>query len=245
MVDCYLLPSPPTETSSLSLILSFFHQSKIYITSRARPPSKRSSLESVTNPLILSTFDSWVIRRSMAALDENGKSSRHALFSRIRNLLSPLKKPKRPSPPPMPPALATPESEFERVFRYFDEDGDGRVSAAELCSCLKSAGEEVSPAGAEAVVESSDSDGDGKLGYEDFLRLVDAEGEEDRGRALREAFAAYEMEGRGCITARSLRLRLRRLGEEKTMEECRDMIRKFDVNGDGVLSFDEFKRMML
>ncbi|KAG0464025.1 hypothetical protein HPP92_020094 [Vanilla planifolia] len=174
-------------------------------------------------------------------------TSGNSFLARIRVVLSP-RKPKLPLSSPSPPALpdqSPPGLKFDRVFRQFDEDGDGGISAAELCKCMRIAGAELSHAEAEAVVESLDSDGDGKLGYGDFIKLLDAEEEEDRGRALREAFAAYEMEGRGCITARSLRRRLRWLGEEKSVEECRYMIEKFDVNGDGVISFDEFKLMMM
>ncbi|KAJ0964980.1 hypothetical protein J5N97_026118 [Dioscorea zingiberensis] len=135
--------------------------------------------------------------------------------------------------------------EFERVFNYFDEDGDGKISPAELRNCMRTVGEELSTEDAEALVVSTDSDGDGLLGFEDFVKLVDVEGEEEKGRNLREAFKMYEMEGRGCITPKSLRRALHKLGETKTVEECAKMITSFDLNGDGVLSFEEFKIMML
>jgi calcium-binding protein CML len=37
---------------------------------------------------------------------------------------------------------------------------------------------------------------------------------------------------------------LARLGEHQDVDECRAMICRFDLDGDGVLSFDEFKIMM-
>ena len=54
----------------------------------------------------------------------------------------------------------------------------------------------------------------------------------------------YEMEGSGCINPTSLKRMLNRLGESKSTEDCKAMIRMFDLNGDGVLSFDEFRIMM-
>jgi len=136
-------------------------------------------------------------------------------------------------------------NKFEDVFRYFDEDGDGKISAAELRNCMRNVGEELSAEDAEGVVEATDSDGDGLLGYEDFVKLVEVAGEEEKGRSLRDAFGVYEMKGEDCITPKSLRGALERLGETKSIEECKAMIRRFDLNGDGVLSFDEFRVMML
>ncbi|XP_074585055.1 putative calcium-binding protein CML19 [Curcuma longa] len=158
-------------------------------------------------------------------------------------------------PPCGSTSTMTATTDMERVFRYFDEDGDGKISPAELRSCMRAAGEELSAEEAAAVVESSDSDGDGMLGVEEFVRMVEAEGEAERGRNLREAFEMYAVQGKKQhgekeeeeewrITARSLRRMLRRLGESRTVVECQAMIREFDLNGDGVLSFDEFKIMM-
>ena len=36
-----------------------------------------------------------------------------------------------------------------------------------------------------------------------------------------------------------------RLGLHLDVNECQAMIRRFDLNGDGVLTFDEFKTMMM
>lgn len=133
--------------------------------------------------------------------------------------------------------------QLERVFRYFDGNGDGKISAGELQSCVRAVGGELSAEEAEAAVRSSDMDGDGMLGMEDFKKLMEANGEE-KTRDLKEAFGMYEMEGSGCITPKSLKRMLSRLGESRTINDCKAMIRIFDINGDGVLSFDEFSIMM-
>lgn len=138
---------------------------------------------------------------------------------------------------------STPES--DRVFRYFDSDGDGKISPAELQRCMRTIGEELSLEDAAALVESNDSDGDGLLGFDDFGKLLGPEGEEDKGRNLREAFRLYEMDDQECITPTSLRRALGKLGVSRTIEDCMIMIHRFDINGDGVISFDEFRIMML
>ncbi|KAJ4817804.1 Calcium-binding protein [Rhynchospora pubera] len=134
--------------------------------------------------------------------------------------------------------------EIQRIFCYFDENGDGKISASELRNCMLVTGEELSSEEAEDAVRLSDSDGDGELSLEDFAKLVEFEDEQEKDKSLMDAFRMYEMDGRGCITPKSLRRMLRRLGEDRTVEDCTAMIRQFDLNGDGVLSFEEFKIMM-
>lgn len=132
---------------------------------------------------------------------------------------------------------------FERVFTYFDEDGDGRVSPAELQRGVRAIGGELTAEEAEMAVRLSDSDGDGLLGLEDFTKLMEVE-EDRKEDELMEAFKMYEMEGTGKITPKSLKRMLGRLGEKTTTESCKAMIMRFDINGDGVLCFEEFKVMM-
>ncbi|KAL5980168.1 hypothetical protein ACLOJK_036635 [Asimina triloba] len=161
---------------------------------------------------------------------------------------------KRPEPLSLSPTFSSNHSssrskyyKYERVFRYFDKDEDGRISPFELCACLATLEEEISMEEAEAVVEWADSDGDGLLSFEEFVGLVEVDDIEEKKKDLREAFGMYEetsTDRRGCITPKSLKRMLSRLGESKTMEECSAMISRFDLNGDGVLSFDEFLVMM-
>ncbi|TVU36808.1 hypothetical protein EJB05_18756, partial [Eragrostis curvula] len=137
-------------------------------------------------------------------------------------------------------------SELVSLFAAFDKDADGMISPAELRLCMKATlGEDISAAEAEALVASVDLDGDGLLDGDEFVRLVKAEvAEEERRRGLREAFGMYEMEGQGCITPTSLKRMLGQLGSEQGIDDCRAMICRFDLNGDGVLTFDEFMVMM-
>ena len=138
---------------------------------------------------------------------------------------------------------------YERIFKRFDEDGDGKLSPSELRRFLETIGEEqLLMEEACELMESMDFDGDGLLGLEEFVGWMEREirGDEERKiEELREAFMMYAMEGSECITPKSLKRMLSRLGESTSLEDCCVMIGEFDLNGDGVLSFDEFKLMML
>ncbi|CAL0305166.1 unnamed protein product [Lupinus luteus] len=102
------------------------------------------------------------------------------------------------------------DTQFERILGYFDEDGDGKVSASELRHRLSMMG--------------------GR--------------EEEKLKDLRDAFEMYDTEKCGFITPKSLNKMLKRMGESKSIDVCKMMINHFDLNGDGLLSFEEFRSMM-
>ncbi|XP_020235308.1 probable calcium-binding protein CML31 [Cajanus cajan] len=124
---------------------------------------------------------------------------------------------------------------------YFDDDGDGKISASEQ---RKRLGGEVLLKEAEMAIEALDSDGDGLLCLEDLVKLMEEVGEEDKLKDLREAFDLYDTERSGFITPKALKRMLHKLGESKSTKECKAMISAFDLNGDGMLSFQEFTIMM-
>ncbi|KAK9113189.1 hypothetical protein Scep_020708 [Stephania cephalantha] len=136
---------------------------------------------------------------------------------------------------------------LHQVFNYFDGDKDGKISIAELQSCIQSIGDTMTHEEAKWVVADFDGDGDGMLDIEDFTRLMsERESKDDEiDDDLKRAFEMFEAEkGSGCITPKSLQRALNRLGESKSCEECAAMIRAFDLDHNGVLDFQEFHQMM-
>ncbi|MFS8017501.1 putative EF-hand domain pair protein CML [Helianthus anomalus] len=137
------------------------------------------------------------------------------------------------------------KEQYTRVFGHIDTNGDGKISPPELQICIGKMGEELSLEEAEMAAALLGSDGDGLLSMEDLVNIVESANEEEKVSDLKKAFNMYEeKEGSGRITPKSLRRMLSKLGESRTVDDCKMMIAKFDVNGDGVLSFDEFREMM-
>ncbi|KAG2724717.1 hypothetical protein I3843_01G028200 [Carya illinoinensis] len=182
----------------------------------------------------------------------SNKSLRVSLHRRkSKSGSSSLSSPRSPRSSPMSPRTksskdSSREDELKEVFRYFDGDGDGKISALELRSYFASIGEYMSHEEAQGVIDDLDSDGDSLLDFKDFLRLMKRDGRGgDDDQDLKKAFEMFEMEkGSGRITPRSLQRMLQRLGDTKSQDECAAMIRAYDTDGNGELDFNEFHQMM-
>ncbi|KAL0366142.1 UNVERIFIED_CONTAM: putative calcium-binding protein CML41 [Sesamum radiatum] len=141
------------------------------------------------------------------------------------------------------PKTSTSEDEFRRVFSFLDADNDGKISAEELRDYFDSIGESLSYVDAKRIIREF-SNGSLLLGYGEFVRLMELQ-DGDGDVVLRQAFEVYEVEkGSGFITPEGLRQVLRRLGDVKSLQECKAMIRVYDLDGNGMLDFHEFSKMM-
>ncbi|XP_037408374.1 probable calcium-binding protein CML10 [Triticum dicoccoides] len=181
-----------------------------------------------------------------------GKMKMPALFRRRSSSKS-----RSASPPTTPPreeqqeesrqAVGSParsaEEEMERVFRKFDANGDGRISRPELAALFESLGHAATEDELTRMMAEADADGDGFISLEEFAALnATAPGDDEED--LRLAFKVFDADGSGDISAAELAHVLHGLGEKATVQQCRRMIEGVDKNGDGLISFDEFKVMM-
>ncbi|KAE9615476.1 hypothetical protein Lal_00020957 [Lupinus albus] len=137
-------------------------------------------------------------------------------------------------------------AELEQVFKKFDVNGDGKISASELGSIMGSLGQHPSDQELDKLIREVDGDGDGCINLQEFIELntkgVDSD---DVLENLKDAFTVFDMDGNGTITADELNAVMRSLGEECSLAECRRMIAGVDCNGDGMIDFEEFRVMMM
>ncbi|OIW15928.1 hypothetical protein TanjilG_04463 [Lupinus angustifolius] len=63
---------------------------------------------------------------------------------------------------------------------------------------------------------------------------------------MKEAFNVFDQNRDGFITVEELRSVFASLGlkQGRTVEDCKKMIMKVDVDGDGMVDYNEFKQMM-
>ncbi|XP_028122836.1 calmodulin-like protein 3 [Camellia sinensis] len=137
--------------------------------------------------------------------------------------------------------------ELRRVFQMFDKNGDGRITKKELNESLENMGIFIPDSELTHMIEKIDVNGDGCVDIDEFGALYQSiMDEKDEEEDMREAFKVFDQNGDGFITVEELRSVLAALGlkQGRTVEDCRRMIMKVDVDGDGMVNFNEFKQMM-
>ncbi|XP_073273644.1 calcium-binding allergen Ole e 8-like [Primulina huaijiensis] len=136
--------------------------------------------------------------------------------------------------------------EVRKMFQRFDSNGDGKISTTELSGVLEALGSSISDEEVAKMMVEIDSDKDGHINLEEFAAFCKGEADpyNSAEKEVKEAFELYDQDHDGKISAAELHLILTRLGENCSVADCAGMINSFDSDGDGFVSFDEFKRMM-
>nr|XP_043626831.1 calmodulin-like [Erigeron canadensis] len=145
-------------------------------------------------------------------------------------------------------------SQLKQVFKFFDIDGDGKISQVELTHVLLTFGQDETKATIEAqgILKEVDFNGDGFIDLDEFMTIMDDpkpvfaslkgnNGDDD----LRNAFMVFDSDKNGLISAKELQRVLSSLGcTNSKLGQCRKMIKGVDKDGDGFVDFEEFKSMM-
>mmetsp|Transcript_59623 Transcript_59623/g.105956 ORF Transcript_59623/g.105956 Transcript_59623/m.105956 type:complete len:150 (-) Transcript_59623:72-521(-) len=136
-------------------------------------------------------------------------------------------------------------AEFHETFKLFDEDLDDKLSLKELGKLLSSLGQ--NPTEAELLdMLGGESDYEQRIDFNTFLFLMSRKLKEtDTEEELIEAFKVFDRDRDGFISAGELRYSMKDLGEKLNDNEVDEMIREADIDGDGLINYDEFVKMMM
>lgn len=67
---------------------------------------------------------------------------------------------------------------------------------------------------------------------------------QQEGFTMKEAFEVFDTDNNGFIDAEELKAIMVALGEQVSDEEVQGMIQEADSDGDGMIDYDEFAKMM-
>eukprot|EP01062_Namystynia_karyoxenos_P060842 TRINITY_DN52589_c0_g1_i1.p1 TRINITY_DN52589_c0_g1~~TRINITY_DN52589_c0_g1_i1.p1 ORF type:complete len:151 (+),score=63.71 TRINITY_DN52589_c0_g1_i1:97-549(+) len=137
--------------------------------------------------------------------------------------------------------------EFREAFLLFDSDGSGSISVDELGEVMRSVGQACGDDEIHRLIKEADMDNNGVIDFPEFLTIVAhrMEKTQDLDEDLKETFRFYDINGTGFISPSNLQYAMAKLGLRMTPEEADEMIREADLTGDGMMNFDEFRKMMV
>lgn len=96
------------------------------------------------------------------------------------------------------------------------------------------------------MIRSVDDDGSGSIDFHEFLILMQSRvGEGGPEEDLRNAFMKFDKSQTGYITKDDLKRTMMEFDNALTDDECNAMFSEVDRNGDGRISFIEFRELMV
>ena len=137
-------------------------------------------------------------------------------------------------------------AELKQAFALFDMDGSGEVSTDELGTVLETLGQKVTQEELVQIIAEVDQDGGGSVDFDEFVDLMSSRmSENNEEYDIIDVFKVFDQDGSGYITAAELRHVMMNLDEELTDKEIDNLIAEADVDGDGQIGYDEFKRLII
>ncbi|OWF34955.1 neo-calmodulin-like [Mizuhopecten yessoensis] len=136
--------------------------------------------------------------------------------------------------------------EIKRTFELFDKDKNGKITESELTDVMRALGQNPTTQHVRSIIAEVDKDNDGEIDFEEFVSMMskkwrDLEKEEDE---IKKAFKVFDRNGDGMIEMRELKAVLTGLGERMTEEEFQDLMREADLDGNGVITYEEFSSVL-
>ena len=133
--------------------------------------------------------------------------------------------------------------ELQRAFKALDTNNDGVLSRDELLIGYREIMGDLAEEEVDRIMAVADTDGSGEIDYSEWIVASMDKKKLLNDEKLTQAFSLFDKDGGGTISADEVK---EVLGIGKNIDEkiWNDIILEVDENGDGEISFEEFKLMM-
>ena len=129
------------------------------------------------------------------------------------------------------------------IFENLDENKDGTLTFNEVKKGIEKLGKNELGVDVGEIFKSIDTDGSGRIDYTEFLAACINQKSFLRQERLNEAFQMLDKDGTGKITKEEIKKALK-LDNDVDENVLNQLIKKYDLNGDGMIDYNEFLNMM-
>ncbi len=135
--------------------------------------------------------------------------------------------------------------DIKEAFNIFDKDNDGYITIKELGTVMRSLGHNPTETQLQEMIREYDRDESGTIDFTEFFGLMlNKMKETELEENLIETFKVFDRDGNGLLSAQELKYVLRVVEAKISYESIEELIRQADVDGDGLINYQEFVRMM-
>ncbi|XP_061171967.1 uncharacterized protein LOC133181492 [Saccostrea echinata] len=134
--------------------------------------------------------------------------------------------------------------ELMEAFLVYDRDRKGYVSPDDLRQVLQQVGDKLSTEEMEEIIKSAEHT-EGQIHYEEAHICIASELSEEQIKEFRVAFSLFDKDNDGSINTKELGIVMRSLGQNPSVTELRAMVDEVDLDGNGVIDFEEFLEMIV
>ncbi|CAL6004148.1 EF_hand domain-containing protein [Hexamita inflata] len=163
---------------------------------------------------------------------------------------APVPEPKKPAEPEKPKVYMgrtlfdKPDvDQCKAAFKQIDLDGSGKLDQEEVTKAMRKMNPKMSKEDIIQLFQQVDG-GEGELNVEQFIHFVYVCQNANVSENEKIVFLITDMDCSGTIDADETFLLFKKLGLEVNEEEAKELVKSMADNGDGTLSYDQFKQLL-
>ncbi|KAG2195677.1 hypothetical protein INT46_002151 [Mucor plumbeus] len=122
-------------------------------------------------------------------------------------------------------------------------NGNG-ITAETLKEIYKAAGINVTDAEIITQISAADAKGNGKVDFDDFLAVMTKQHDTNSEEGVAKVFAMLDTDNDGQLTGEDLKRGVSLFGNSVTETDVEEMMASADVDGDGLINYEEFLKVM-
>ncbi|KAF1805048.1 hypothetical protein V8B55DRAFT_1494868 [Mucor lusitanicus] len=130
------------------------------------------------------------------------------------------------------------QAKFESLTK-----GNG-MTAETLKEIYKAAGIKVTDAEINSQISAADAKGHGKVDFDDFLAVMTKQHDTNAEEGVLKVFEMLDTDHDGQLTGEDLKRGVSLFGNSVTEADVEEMMASADVDGDGLINYEEFLKVM-